>query len=159
MFPNQLENLCCCTTRIRTLLLWVYPAHCSESTDEIVKSPALLSWVSGEQKGKTSGLSANIDVQVCENMHRVLKLSRIKHPSTQVCSLPPWFLCNMRTEWLAALWPWCQTGGRGTASSGPGCTSGAPRNTCAHPSSRGALLIKHTHGSQSGHSQGWVVIQ
>lgn len=76
----------------------------------------------------------------------------------QRCSrshLPPWFLCNMRKEWSAGLWPWCQTGGRGTASDGPGCTSGAPRNTCAHPSSRAALLITHTHTHthQSGHSQ------
>lgn len=58
--------------------------------------------------------------------------------------LPPWFLCNTRTGWLVALWPWCQTGGRGTASGGPGCTSEAPHNICAHPSSRGALLRKQT---------------
>lgn len=76
---------------------------------------------------------------------------------SKIC-LPPWFLCNMRMEWLAALWPWCQTGGRGTASGGPGCTSGAPHNTCAHPSSRGALLIKK-NTQHSGHSQGWMFIQ
>lgn len=65
-----------------------------------------------------------------------------------ICS-PPWFLCNTRTVWFVALWPWCPTGGTGTASGGPGCTSAAPRNTCAHPSSRGELLIKTPNSSQA----------
>lgn len=144
MFPNQLENFWCCTTRIPALCFWVYLAHCSESTGAIVKSPLCT-------------ICTKIDFQVYEK----LPTSNTHLPfSVLQCSrsgLPPWFLCNMKTEWLAALWPWCQTGGRGTASGGPGCTSGAPHNTCAHPSSRGALLIKHTQ--QSGHNQGWVFIQ
>lgn len=79
-------------------------------------------------------------------------LAPIARPPSSFCCLmqcsPPLFLHNMRTEWLAVLWPWCQRGGRGTASGGLGCTSEAPRNTCARPSSHGGLFKRHTKPGQ-----------
>lgn len=99
---------------------------------------------------KPTGTDRTTDVQVYERLFTEIMIMGAKLMlwyctlQRSMSCLPPWFLCNTRTGWLVALWPWCQTGGRGTASGGPGCTSEAPHNICAHPSSRGALLRKQT---------------
>lgn len=156
MFPNQLVLLCHYTLQTSAFVftqlivlkaqmkLWNLPCYC-------------LGW--GKKQGYTaeSVRAFQIHAQACEkllteNMRREIRLrlslpvwnSYLPYSAVQCKScLPPWFLYNMRMEWPAALWPWCQRGGTGTASGGPGCTSEAPRNTCAHPSEHGGLLIKH----------------
>lgn len=133
MFPDQLETLCCWTIRTSALFLWVYLPHCSESNGN---------WLNNRCSGVWEAVHRDYD-----NRDRSQCFAHLCSLQCSTSCLPPWFLCNTRTEWPVALWPWCQTGGRGTASGGPGCTSGAPRNIYAHPSSHGALLRKHTQQS------------